>query len=187
MIDPASARETWTAWRRWLPALALAAGLARVWSAEAILNPEEFKAITLAKVSPYVQWPKAVLADSDTNFVVGIFGTNSLEPMLTALLKGQKVGGRDVVVQTFPADTNALRRCHLLFIPAEQEPQWQLLTKDANTFGLLTVGESETFTKSGGVFNLLVSQQKLEINLKNAKRAGLEINSKLLRIAKVTR
>lgn len=175
------------AWRWCLWALLLAVGLARGWGAEANLNPEEFKATTLAKVSPYVQWPKAALADSDTNFVVGIFGTNSVEPMLTALLKGQKVGGRDVLVKTFPADTNALRRCHVLFIPAEQEAHWQLLSKDANTFGLLTVGESETFTKSGGVFNLLVSQQKLEINLKNAKKAGLEINSKLLRIARVTK
>jgi len=165
----------------------LATGRMEGAGADANLNPDEFKAVTLAKVAPYVQWPKEAWLDSETDFVVGIFGTNGVEPVLVALLKGQKVGGRNVVVKTFSADTNAVPRCQLLFIPAAQEPQWLLLNRDTNTFGLLTVGESEAFTKNGGVFNLIVSQQKLEISLKNAKRAGLEIDSRLRKIAKVTK
>ena len=162
----------------------LAAGLAHSAGAEA-LTPDEFRAVTLAKVSPYVQWPKKASADTSTNFVVGIFGTNTVEPMLVELLKGKKVDGRDVVVKTFASETNVLPRCQLLFIPATQEAQWLLLSTGTNTFGLLTVGESEGFTTTGGVFNLLVAQQKLEINTKNAKKAGLEINSHLLKFAKV--
>lgn len=166
--------------------LLLAAGLAHGAAAEA-LNPDEFKAATLAKVSPYVQWPKEAWPDTGTNFVVGIFGTNTVEPILAELLKGQKVDGRDVVVKTFASETNVLPRCQLLFIPATQEVQWLLLSSTTNTFGLLTVGESAGFTKNGGVFNLLVGQRKLEINSKNAKKAGLEIKSSLLAIAKVTK
>lgn len=170
-----------------LGALSLGVTVMRVAAADPQLNPEEFKAVTLAKVAPYVQWPKEAWPDSSAPFVVGIYGSNVVEPILTALLKGQKLDGRDVVVKTFDAGTGASPACQLLFIPAAQEAQWIALQKDMPTFGILTVGESEDFTKSGGVFNLLVSQQKLEISLKNARKAGLEINSRLLKIAKVTR
>jgi len=167
--------------------LALAACLAGGLTAEVVqLTPDEFKAVTLAKVSPHVEWPKSAWPGQGSNFVIGIFGTNTVQPILAALLQGQKAGGRDVLVKTFPANTNSLPHCQLLFIPAAQETKWLLLSKNTNTFGLLTVGESTDFTRSGGVvFNLLTSEQKLEINLKNAKKAGLEIDFKLLRISKV--
>jgi hypothetical protein len=155
--------------------------------AEANLSPEEFKATTLAKVAPYVQWPKAALPDAETRFVIGIFGTNAVEPVLRALLRGQKIAGRDVTVMTFPADTNALPRCHLLFVPAEHEPLWQSVNKDTTAFGLLTVGESDDFTRNGGVFNLLVNQRRLEISHKNARVAGLTIDSRLLKFARPAR
>jgi hypothetical protein len=155
--------------------------------ADAQLNPTEFKAAIVAKVLPYVQWPKEALPESPAPFLVGIFGGDPVEPILATLLKDQKLNGRDILVQSIDAATNALPRCQILFVPATHEARWQALSRDAVGAGILTVGESETFTKSGGVFNVLVEQQKLEISVKNAKRAGLDINSKLLKISKVVR
>ena len=168
-----------------LAALLVAAGGWRSPAADT-LHPVEFKAAIVAKVLPYVQWPKDAWTDATAPFVIGIFGNDPVEAILTTLLKDQKLNGRDVVVQIIDAGTNALPRCQILFVPAAREAQWQALNKDASPPGLLTVGESEAFAKTG-VFNLLVEQQKLEISVKNARKAGLEINSKLLKIAKVVR
>ena len=172
---------------QWLVVALLVVAGGRRSPAADTLQPVEFKAAIVAKVLPYVQWPKDAWPDATAPFVIGIFGGDPVQPILATLLKDQKLNGRDVVVQIIDAGTNALPRCQILFVPAAREAQWLALNKDANPPGLLTVGESEAFAKNSGVFNLLVEQQKLEISLKNAKKAGLEINSKLLKIAKVVR
>jgi hypothetical protein len=174
-------------WRNCITAMLFFACAFHSTAADTQLNPIEFKAAIVAKVLPYVQWPKETLPEPRAPFLVGVFGNDPVEPILATLLKDQKLNGRDIIVQRIDTATNALPRCQLLFVPATHEARWQALSKDAAIDGILTVGESETFTKSGGVFNVLVDQQKLEISVKNAKRAGLDINSKLLKISKVVR
>lgn len=147
------------------------------------LNPTEFKAAILSKVAPYVQWPEKAFAESAGQIVIGILGKDPFDGLLNELLKETKVNGRPVVVKTFE-DVRQVGPCHILFIPASFGAQWQELSKTMDTFGILTVGESEDFIKMGGVFNLSVQDRKLEIHLKNAKKAGLGIDSKLLKIAK---
>ena len=87
-----------------------------------------------------------------------------------------------------PANASATA-CQVLFVPADQQAAWEASDPARNALGLLTVGadDSGQFLKAGGVFNLLVADQRLEISLKNARRAGLEINSKLSKISKVVR
>ena len=64
----------------------------------------------------------------------------------------------------------------------------QILKKFRET-PLLTVAESESFTKSGGVIRLFVEQNKVlfEVNTDAAARAKLKLSSKLLSLARVVR
>jgi hypothetical protein len=52
---------------------------------------------------------------------------------------------------------------------------------------ILTVGETEMFTRQGGIINFITVDNKVryEINLDAARRADLDISSKLLRLAKI--
>lgn len=54
---------------------------------------------------------------------------------------------------------------------------------------VLTVGEGEQFAKLGGTIAFIIKNNKVRfiINLKSAKKAGIKISSKLLRLAKVIR
>ncbi len=51
--------------------------------------------------------------------------------------------------------------------------------------GLLTVGETPGFLEHGGIINLVEVQGRIrfEINQEAAKRAGLTVSSRLLRLA----
>ena len=143
------------------------------------LNPTEFKLAFLAKIPAYVTWPGA-----EGQLVVGILGKDPFNGLLDRLLQQKKVDNREVVVKVF-SDPALVTKCHILFIPADQLDMWEELSQNLDKRGVLTIGERREFLSKGGVFNLSVEDRKLEINLKNAKKAGLEINSKLMKIAKI--
>jgi hypothetical protein len=107
--------------------------------------------------------------------------------MLEQLLRGKQIDGRNLVLKVFESPETITKSCHILFVPVSQMEKWQEWSRaNALPIGLLSVGESEDFiSKMGGVFNLSIAERKLEISLKNAKKAGLEIDSKLLKNAKI--
>jgi hypothetical protein len=74
--------------------------------------------------------------------------------------------------------------CDVLFVPAGV-PAAPLL-HDARTRPILTVGESETFLRAGGIVNFFMDDGKVrfEINQDAASRAQLRISSRLLRLAR---
>ena len=152
------------------------------------LRPAEFQAAFLAKSLPYVSWPEARLPKPDEPLVIGLLDHDPFDGLLHKLLENQKVNDRKIVVQVIA--TNApFDTCHVLFVPGDRIAVWAASAATAGPRALLTVGADDTgqFLKNGGVFNLLVTEQRLEISLKNAKKAGLEINSKLIKISKVVR
>jgi hypothetical protein len=160
--------------------------VARGWAAD--LRPAEFQAAFLAKSLAYVTWPEERLPRPDEPIVIGLLDHDPFDGLLHKLLENQKVNGRRVVVKVIP--TNApVEACHVLFVPGDKLAAWAASSAMASPRGLLTVGADDTgqFLKSGGTFNLLVAEQRLEISLKNAKKAGLEINSKLIKISKVVK
>ncbi len=143
------------------------------------LTPTEFKLAFLAKIPAYITWP-----NSEGQVVVGIMGKDPFDGLLSQLLKQKKIEGREIVVKIFE-DPALVTRCDVLFIPADQLVAWEELSKSIDKRGILTIGEKREFLNKGGVFSLSVDDRKLEINLQNARKAGLEINSKLVKIAKV--
>ena len=154
----------------------------------ASLRTAEFQAAFLAKSLPYVTWSQENLPKPDEPMVIGLLGHDPFEGLLHKLLENQQVNGRKVVVRVIATNAPA-DACQVLFVPADQQAAWEASDPARNARGLLTVGadDSGQFLKAGGVFNLLVADQRLEISLKNARRAGLEINSKLSKISKVVR
>lgn len=152
--------------------------------ARAAVTETEFKIAVLSKILPYVTWPNTAFGNSNEPLVFGVVGPDPFDGMLEQLLQTQKVAGREIRVRYFPS-ADAVERCQVLYVPQAQLEQWQAAVQRLSFHGLLTIGESEQFTASGGVFYLSSKEKKLTVNLKNAKNARLEINSKLLKIAQV--
>lgn len=164
--------------------LALAVGLPLLaQSPQDELSETEFKVAFLCKIPPYITWPNLA---ADSPLIIGILGPDPFNRLLHQLVEGKTIEGRKVEVQIFedPAKL-AQARCDILFVPASQHDRWEELRKSINPRGLLTIGEKKGFLDAGGAFNLSVDDRKLEIKLDNVKKAGLEVNSKLLKIAKV--
>lgn len=149
------------------------------------VSPDEFRAAFLSKIPMFVTWPETVLGPDDEALVIGLLGGGTFVPLLEALLKEVRVGSRPVRVQSVDK-VEELPRCQILFIPEARSDEVARIPSERRG-GLLTVGEEPGFTKKGGVFNLSLADRKLTVNVRNARAAGLELQSRLLRIAEVER
>jgi hypothetical protein len=76
--------------------------------------------------------------------------------------------------------------CHVLFVP--EGVSAAPLLNEARMKPILTVGESDTFLRHGGIVNFIMEDGKVrfEISQDAASRAHLRISSRLLRLARST-
>jgi len=82
-----------------------------------------------------------------------------------------------------------LRSCHVLFISSSEKNHVPSILKPLKDASVLTVSETETFAREGGIINFLDggNRVQIEINLDAAEQARLKISSKLLSLARIVR
>ncbi len=171
-------------WTLWLACLSptRAAELTRSTNLGAL----EFQVAFISKILPYIVWPKESFGSPTAPFVIGLAGRDSFDGLLQKVLSESRVEGRGIEIRivTEPA---AATNCHILYFAPDQLPIWKEWKPAAIGRPLLTISADETgeFLQQGVLFNLLVSQRKLEINRANSERTNLKISSKLFRIARV--
>jgi hypothetical protein len=83
-------------------------------------------------------------------------------------------------------DVTAEFRCQILYFTEEGEDLLDL--SRLRTAPVLTVGESDSFYKKGGMIQFVIARRRvrLKVNLEEARAHSLEISAKLLRVAEVT-
>lgn len=146
----------------------------------------ELEAALLFKFSKFVTWPADAFEDAKAPLVFGVVGDErDLTGALEVVLKGQTVQGRRVTVRAFK-DLKSLGACHLLFAdPSLSSPRRVVQALDGAP--VLLVGARPHFAEDGGSINLYRrgGSLRFEINPQAARRAHVEISSKLLRLARV--
>ncbi len=139
-------------------------------------------------------------ADRDRSVVLGVIGEDpfgqALEP-----LREKRIAERRIIIKRFESLANlraedpqitqhpaqeAVSQCDLLFVGISEEPCLNLILAPLAGTRALTVAEIPGFVERGGMIRLLTEQHKVrfEINVTAARRAHLEMRSKLLRLAK---
>ena len=158
-------------------ALALA-----VLSAPAVaqVTPLEYqvKAAYLYNFVKFVEWPPGAVTGPLT------ICTATPTPFAGALediVRGEAVAGHPISTRIVEAPLPA---CHVLFVP-RGAPAGEFLRSVRNS-PVLTVGESNDFIGQGGIINFVLDAGmiRFEIDQGAARRAGLQISSRLLRLAR---
>ena len=172
-----------------LSRLILLAGLVLAASVGESRVPSEYelKAAFLCKFGRYVEWPASSFASADSPVVIGVMGRDPFGPFLDATVRLARVRGRKVELRRFKTASEA-KLCHLLFISSSEERRLTAILEALAGAAVLTVGESEWFARDGGMirFDAFDESVQLEINLLSAQRAGLNISSRLLKLARIT-
>ncbi len=145
----------------------------------------EIKAAFLYNFAKFVEWPADAFSDSRAPIVVGIVGEDPFGASLDAMVFGKSVNGRGLVVKRV-SEGPELRSCHILFISSSRQKHLARILEILKDSGVLTVGEADRFTTSGGAIRFVLDENKVrfEINLDATGRARLKLSAKLLALAR---
>ena len=171
-----------TGWR-WFSAALVA--LLCIIPAELLHAQQDEYAVRAAYVfnlTKYVTWPR-----KRDRLVVGVFGEGSIGPVLSQVLEGKMSDGKTIYVTLHPSESE-LRDCDILYVTKPSAAELRTVLKRAAGQPVLTVGETDGFTRAGGMVGLVRSgdQMQIQVNLASLKAAQLQMSSRLLRLAVIT-
>lgn len=142
----------------------------------------EVKAAFVLNFARYVEWPPK---QHTPPFRVCLLGSNPFGKRLDAAVADERWHGGPFAVRRVQ-DVREGRDCHLLYVPAAGTDRFVAAAADVAAWPVLTVGETARFLSSGGMIHLFVDENKVRfsINQTSAQSAGLQISSRLLRLAR---
>lgn len=142
----------------------------------------ELKATFLIAFGDFVQWPEAG-GRGPRSLIIAVVDAPDVAEQLESL-SALEPAERGVKVVRLTQVSPTLR-CHILYVPpgSERALPWSKFAGRA----ILLVGESAEFEARGGVIRFLTERNRvrLRINLPAAVDRGLNISSRLLRVAEV--
>lgn len=159
--------------------LVLCGALAQGASHAQNLDEYAVKAAFLANFAAFTEWPESV----GSELTLCVVGNDPFGAHLDKLA-GRKIGARALVIRRL-AGLDESSGCQLVFIGRSQAGNVPRLVERTAHSATLTVGDSEGLAQQGVMINMSLRAERVafEINASAAKRAGLVISSKLLRLA----
>ncbi len=147
----------------------------------------ELKAAMYVNLLRLVDWPAAKQADPAAPLVIGVADRAEMARALETLVRSAGASSaRKIVVRRIEGAEGAAD-CASVFVGGRDKKLIERILKGTAGGPVLTVGEDERFLAAGGMVGLVLQDDKvqIEVNLDTARQAGLEISSRLLRIAVV--
>jgi hypothetical protein len=149
--------------------------------------PSEYqlKAAFLYHFAQFVEWPSAAFTNATSPLVIGILGDNPFGAELAKTVNGKSINNRPLDVRELRSAAEATNHCHILFVSSSEKKRLPEVFAALRGTSVLTVGETDRFTESGGMINFIAQGTKIrfQVNDGTAKAAGLKISAKLLSLA----
>jgi hypothetical protein len=165
--------------------MALTFGAATAVADSHSLGEDDVKAAYLYNFCKFIEWPEEGLSDEAEFIEIGILDEGSFAEILAERIR-EKVAQRRHFVVKQASNPGELTDCHVVFIG---EQHGDTLTDQLAEFigePVLTVGESDGFAEAGGIVEFVREKKRLrfEVNIEAAHRAGIEISSQVLKLAR---
>ena len=164
--------------------LLLGALPSRTAAADATLE-YKVKAVFVLNAARFVTWPAGAFSSADSPVVIGVLGENPFGSLLAEVVAGETVKGRQIVVRRVATG----EACHILFVSRSEQDRLPRVLDSAARSGALTISEIEGFAHSGGMVGLVVQNEnvRFEVNPAAAARAKINLDARLLRLAKLVK
>jgi hypothetical protein len=174
-----------TAWFRikrshWFCVL-LAASLLGPFMNSQELDERAIKVAYVFNLTKYVEWPRA-----GNQLVIGFIGDGPMGEALEKMLAGKTSDSRLIRVVLSRSEED-LDQCDVVYVAISSTKKIHETLDHLRNKSVLTVGDTESFPKSGGMIGLVrVGQQvQMIINLDAVERARLKISSRVLNLATI--
>jgi hypothetical protein len=146
----------------------------------------QIKADFVYTVAKFVDWPEGSMGTPGTPLRFGIVGSDEAGEAIAAALRGRKVHERPLIVQTI-TDLKRLPECQIVYVAESSDAGVRAVLAQIGSASILTIGETPDFAQSGGILGLWMRDTlvQFEVNIEAARRAGITISSKILRLGGV--
>ena len=172
-------KRSWlgTLWSRLLcivTATGFAAGVCSAQDATA-QREAQLKAAYVFNFIKFVNWDSGALTNT---LDICFDGADDVREALAEATADKTVGTRKVAVHAVGPDSR--QRCSVLFVASARPMATRWTSESA-----LTIGDAPGFTQKGGIIRLYTESNRLRfiVNVGNARRAGVQISSNLLKLA----
>ena len=139
------------------------------------------RAAYVYNLTKYVTWPK-----NGNELEICVAGGGSIGSSLERVMQGKVSDGRRILVSQRPLEQE-IQRCDIIYFNATTTASVQHMLDRLTGHPVLTVGESESFMRAGGMVGLLRSgdQIQIQVNLDQVRAGELQMSSRLLDLAVV--
>lgn len=157
----------------------LLAGLPGAYCVAQTAPEAQLKAAYLVNFLKYIEWP-----GTHATMTICLFGRDSLGPYLAGY-EGRQISGRELRIRRVTSP-DQLADCQALFIPETEEGRYAAVLRWVDKQAILTVSETDSFTRDGGAISLVRGEGRLQfdVNVDAVNRAGLKASSQMLRLAR---
>lgn len=141
------------------------------------------KAAILFNFAKFAEWPAAAFTDESAAVRICVIGDDPFGAALDSI-NGKTVKDRTLLATPIARVEDAAA-CHILFVSASEGDRLEAILDAVGGLPILTVADMGQFASSGGIVALKTAEDRsrLEINVGAAKKAGVKLSSKLLRLA----
>ena len=143
------------------------------------------KAAFIYNFAKFTEWPADVMpAGEPLRFCV--LGDAAIGEALARAVKGRTLAGHIMEVSQSAPDGPPRRACHILYLSGVTASQAATLVAGLRDAPVLTISDVEGFTQLGGIAQFFFEHGQLRFNVhaESARRARLQISSRLLALAK---
>ncbi|MGZ3272691.1 MAG: YfiR family protein [Caulobacteraceae bacterium] len=142
------------------------------------------KATDLYKFAAFVEWPPSAFSGPTEPAMLCIAGEDPFGPVLDQAVRGQRIGGRPIMVLRLDhVDRDA--PCNILFAgPSRRQPPAEVL-REVRGQPVLTVTDEAGDPNARGMVDFVLrdGRVRFRIDPRMAERSGLLVSSKLLSLA----
>jgi hypothetical protein len=163
--------------------LAAALLLPALGGAQDVTEPA-LKAAYIVNFAIFTTWPVGAVPAAGP-LVMCVVGDAAVGEALEEMVKGRVIAGRRVSVSQV-AVAGPKRPCHTLYVSGVVAAQVAQMVAGVRDAPVLTISDLDGFTAAGGIVQFFFENSHLRFNVKleSAKRADLQISSKLLTLSK---
>jgi hypothetical protein len=143
------------------------------------------KGVFIFNFARFTDWPADALPPS-AQVSACVLGDRAVGEALTKAVSSQRLNGRAVVV-TILEPGATLPVCHVLYVSSMARPRMSEVVSAVRETPVLTVSDDDAFTRLGGIIQIFIENGKMRfrINPRSAKRARLQLSSRLLALAEL--
>ena len=155
----------------------------QLFAATSSVSELQVKAAFCYHFAQFTAWPPS--GTGKKTFVACTSGPPTVTAFQLAF-EGKVLAGRAASVREVLSDRDATD-CDLLFLPSSEQKRYPAIREAVSSKAVLTIGDWSGFAADGGIINFYTEEDKVrfEVNVGASRKAGLMINSQVLRLARI--